>query len=175
MPSQKFKNALRFTLKSEGGNVDHPDDEGGRTGQGILQSEYSLWLKQQGMKDRDVFDMPEKHRDAIYEKKYWTPIGAEGMPAPVGYVAFDSAVLHGVGFAQKAIQRALNVKVDGIIGRMTLAAANAIDPIVFEQRMREQRWARMQSKKSFPVFKAGWEKRLNDVGKNVRSMLNLKG
>lgn len=173
--SAKFKQALRYVLKSEGGNDDHPDDEGGRTGQGITQSEYDAWLEAQGLQRRDVWDMTEKHRDAIYCDKYWAPMQAEKMPLPVAYVAFDSAVLHGVGFAQKAIQRALNVKADGVIGKMTLAAANAIDADVFEARMRGLRWARMQTRKSFPTFKAGWEKRLNDVGKNVRSMLKLKG
>lgn len=173
--SAKFKNALRYLLKSEGGNDDDPNDEGGRTGQGITQSEYTAWLKAQGLPKRDVWEMPDKHRDTIYCDKYWDAVSAEKMPLPIGYVAFDTAVLHGVGFAPKAIQKALNVKVDGIIGKMTLAAANAIDPELFEARMRDLRWARMQTRPSFPSFKAGWEKRLNDVGKNVRSMLKLKG
>lgn len=173
--SAKFKNALRYVLKSEGGNDDDPNDEGGRTGQGITQAEYNIWLRENGLPQRDVWDMPDAHRDTIYCDKYWTPVGAEGMPLPVAYVAFDATVLHGENFSRKAVQRSLNVKVDGIIGKMTLAAANAIDPELFEARMRDLRWARMQTRPSFPSFKAGWEKRLNDVGKNVRSMLKLKG
>lgn len=171
----KFKTALKYLRKSEGGNVDDPRDEGGRTGQGVTQSEYTEWLKSKGMRDRDVFTMPDAHRDALYCEKYWDPMQADKMPLPIGYMVFDASIHHGVNFAPKAMQKALNVKVDGIIGKMTLAAANAIDPLVFEQRMRDLRWARMQTRKSFPTFKDGWEKRLNDVGKNVRAMLQLKG
>lgn len=179
--SQKFKTALRLVLISEGildgksGNVDHPDDEGGRTGAGILQTEYDKWLSANDLPHRDVWDMPEKHRTAIYKANYWDPMVAEKMPLTIGYMAFDAAVLHGVGFAPKAIQKALNVKVDGEIGPMTLAAANAIHPDTFRDRLRQLRWARMQSRKSFPTFKAGWEKRLNDVDRNVRQLLKLKG
>lgn len=173
--SAKFKNALRYVLKSEAGNDDDPNDEGGRTGQGITQSEYSAWLASKGLPEADVWNMPDKHRDAIYCDEYWDKMASDKMPLPVGYVAFDSAVLHGVPFTQRAIQKALHVKVDSVIGKMTIAAANAIEPDVFEARMRELRWARMASRKSFPSFKVGWEKRLNDVGKNVRAMLKLRG
>ena len=173
--SAKFKNALRLVLKSEGGNDDDPNDEGGRTGQGILQSEYTKWLKANDLPNKDVWEMPDKHRDTIYCDKYWEPMKAEKMPLPIAYMVFDAAVNHGVGFAPKALQKSLNVKVDGIIGNMTIAAANAIDTEVFRERFRAQRWARMQSRPSFPSFKTGWEKRLNDVDRNVRAMLKLKG
>lgn len=175
MATQKFKQALRYLLVSEGGNVDDPNDEGGRTGQGILQSEYNVWLKKRNLKPRDVWDMPDAHRDTIYEETYWKPFRLDEMPLPIAYVIFDSNVLHGVGFGPKAAQKSLNVLPDGLIGKMTLAAANAIDPLLFHARMRDARWARMQTRKSFPSFKTGWKKRLDDVEKNVRQTLKLKG
>lgn len=175
--SKKFKTALEYVLISEGviagkkGNVDHPKDEGGRTGSGILQREYDKYRKAKGLTTRDVWEIEDRERDDIYKRNYWLPMNCEKMPYDVAYVVFDSAVLHGVNFTRKAVQRALNVKVDGIIGPMTLAAAKAVDPRLFWKRFRIARWKRMKSRKSFPTFKKGWTKRLNDVEANLEELL----
>lgn len=177
--SIKFKTALNHVLVSEGvikgkkGNVDHPDDEGGRTGGGILQTEYDRWLKKHGKAPTDVWDMPEAHRSAIYHENYWEPMKCEAMPLPIAYMTFDSAVLHGVNFTPKAAQEAIGVRADGIIGKVTLAAAKAQEPLRVWERFRAVRWKRMQSRPSFPTFGPGWKKRLNDVESNVRAMVKL--
>lgn len=171
--SIKFKTALARVADSEGGNTDHPDDEGGRTGQGILQTEYDAWLKKHGKPANDVFNMPEAHRLAIYHENYWIPMKAEQMPLPIAYMAFDTAVLHGVGFAPKALQAGLGVLQDGVLGPVSLAAAKAQDPLRVWARLRDARWKRMQTRKSFPTFKKGWLKRLNDVEANVKKMARL--
>ena len=173
MYSRKFKTALRHVLVSEGGNDDDPNDEGGRTGQGITQSEYSLWLEKHGHERRDVWEMPDSHRNKIYHDKYWDPVKGKQLPLPVAYAAFDSAVLHGVHFTKRAIQKAVGVKADGVIGPITIAALNAVDPSDFWNALRRLRWARMKTKKSFHAFKKGWDKRLNDVENNINGMINL--
>lgn len=177
--SNKFKSALNLVLVSEGvvngkqGNVDHPDDEGGRTGGGILQTEYDRWRTAKRLPKRDVWDMTADERAAIYHENYWSPMKCEGMPLPIAYMTFDSAVLHGVNFTPKAAQYAIGVRQDGIIGPVTLAAAKAQEPLAAWARFRERRWARMQSRPSFPTFAKGWKKRLDDVERNVRAMVKL--
>lgn len=171
--SQKFKTALAYVLASEGGNDDDPRDEGGRTGQGITQTEYTAWLKLKDKPLKDVWQMTPAERDAIYFEKYWTAVKGDQLPLPIAYMAFDACVLHGVGFAPKALQQAVGVRVDGFIGPVTIAAAKAQDPMVAWGRLREARWARMKSRKSFPDFAKGWTKRLNDCEKNVKELVRV--
>lgn len=173
MVSMKFKTCLKHVLMSEGGKVDHPDDEGGRTNQGVTQDRYDEWRKAKNKPKRDVWDMSDSERDAIYHEYYWQPLSCEKMPLPIAYMVFDSGVLHGTNFTPKTAQKAIGVLADGVIGPVTLAAAKAQNPLVVWERFRELRWARMQSRKSFPTFKAGWTKRLNDVERVVKSMVRL--
>jgi lysozyme family protein len=48
MPSAAFEAALPFVLRWEGGFVDHPNDPGGRTNQGVTQKVYDDWRRRQG-------------------------------------------------------------------------------------------------------------------------------
>jgi lysozyme family protein len=175
----KFAESLKRTLISEGvvdnqnGNVDHPDDEGGRTGAGILQTEYDKWRAKRRQASRDVWQMSREERDQIYWENYWIPMNCSDFPLAVAYMAFDTAVLHGVNFAKPALQRALGVKDDGIIGPITVMAANSKNPRDIMHNLRDERWARMQSRPSFPTFKKGWKKRLDDVERNAEDLIRL--
>ena len=62
---------------------------------------------------------------AIYRRKYWDPIGGDDLPAGVGVMVFDSAVNQGVGFAARALQQAVHVTADGVVGPETLSAVSA--------------------------------------------------
>lgn len=172
--SQKFKAALKFVLASEGGNDDDPNDEGGRTGQGIIQSEFNRWLASKGKSPRDVWTMTPAERDAIYFDFYWAPLLCEDVPLPMAYMLFDTGVHQGINFAPKAFQQGVGVLADGAIGPVTKAAAKAQDPLVAWSRLRAARWARMQTRKSFEDFKKGWKKRLDDVEANVKSLVRLR-
>lgn len=171
--SNKFKTALRHVLKSEGGKVDDPNDAGGRTNQGIIQTRYDEYRVIKKKPTRDVWSMEDNERDEIYHSLYWKPMRCDEMPLPIAYMAFDCSVLHGVNFAPKCLQVGVGVLQDGQIGPVTLAAAKAQDVIRVRDRMREVRWERMKSRPSFKFHKNGWTKRLDDVGKNVTSMLRL--
>jgi lysozyme family protein len=64
----------------------------------------------------------EQARDA-YRTHYWNPVRGDELPAPLALVAFDCAVNQGVGWATRALQRAVGVEADGKVGPVTLAAA----------------------------------------------------
>ncbi|MFC0282394.1 glycosyl hydrolase 108 family protein [Camelimonas abortus] len=59
---------------------------------------------------------------AIYRQQYWEKIRGDDLPPGVDYVVFDGAVNSGVAQSAKWLQRALGVRVDGIIGNATIAA-----------------------------------------------------
>ena len=171
--SLKFKTCLKFVLVSEAGKDDDPDDAGGRTHTGITQAQYDHWRKLHNKPKKDVWESTEDERAAVYHELYWQPMQCEKMPLAIAYMVFDCSVLHGVNFAPKAAQYAIGVRQDGVIGPVTLAAAKAQNPLRVLDRMREKRWERMQSRPSFPKFKAGWKKRLDDVERNVKSLVRL--
>lgn len=123
MATGNFEKALALVLVHEGGFSDDKHDPGGRTFQGILQTEYDIYRKGKGLSLRDVLKMEPAERDEIYRVNYWEPTQAETLPAGLDYVVFDGGVNSGVSRSIKWLQRALgSVPIDGQLGPITLAA-----------------------------------------------------
>lgn len=123
--------ALKFTLKNEGGFTNHPDDRGGPTNYGIIQSEYSVFLGRKASVD-DVRKMPLSHAIAIYRQKYWAPLNLDKViHQNVATCIFDMGVLCGTGKSAEWVQKVLGLKVDRKIGPVTLKAINETDPALF--------------------------------------------
>lgn len=169
----KFKQCLKHILDFEGGNVDDPDDLGGRTGQGILQREYTQWLKENGKKDRDVWDMSDADRDAIYLAKYWDVTKLDDFPLPIAFLMFDTSVLNGVNYARKLAQRVVGVRQDGIIGPISRAALNAVDKTTFINRFQELRREYLKTRKTYWKHGDGWNNRMTKVEAIAKKMVRL--
>lgn len=94
----RFQKVMRFVLKWEGGNVDDPDDPGGRTSRGITQSTYDKYRRQKFMPKRDVFEMTDLECREIYYSMYWVPSRAVYIQHyPLALAVMDTAVNFGVG------------------------------------------------------------------------------
>jgi len=93
-----FNEALRLTLKWEGGFVNDPRDPGGATNYGITIATLSHELARRATVE-DVRGMALTTAAAIYRKKFWGVIGADGLPSGVDAMAFDIAVNNGPGRA----------------------------------------------------------------------------
>ena len=117
-----FSSSLELLLKHEGGYVNHPDDPGGRTNQGITQRVYEKFLGRD-VTEEEMKDMPPDKVFAIYKTQYWNRVRGDDLPPGVDLCVFDWAVNSGVSQASKALQRVLGVLDDGIIGSRTVAAA----------------------------------------------------
>ena len=80
---------------------------------------------------------------------------------------FDMAVNQGGSFARKALQQALNVNQDGIIGNKTLTAANTAPRLMLITkltRIRCQRYSNLvQKDNSQLMFIEGWINRAFDI------------
>lgn len=169
----KFKTCLAHVLKFEGGNDDHPDDPGGRTGQGILQREYTKWLAAQGRPDRDVWEIPDRDRDAIYWENYWDPMKLDDYPLVIAFLMFDTGVLNGIGFARRNAQRTVGVRQDGLIGPITKAALNAVDKATFLERFMHHRRNYLRTRPAWATFGRGWLNRMDKVEKIAAAMIRL--
>lgn len=117
-----IKDIIDAVIKAEGGSksTDDPHDAGGRTQYGIAErSNPEAWL------DNHV---SEEEARAIYTNKYVIGPGFDKINDPhLKHLLVDWGVLSGPGIAIKCLQQSLNLKDDGILGAITLAAANNAD------------------------------------------------
>lgn len=125
---------LDALLEREGGYVDHPADRGGPTNWGITERVARAFGYCGSMQD-----MPRSVAKQIYAEQYWVAPGfalVNDHSAAVAEELLDTGVNMGPLVAGRFLQRALNafnleaktypdLAVDGVIGRMTIAALRA--------------------------------------------------
>jgi len=120
-----FAQGLAFTLPTEGGFVDNPNDDGGATDHGITQHVYDGYRAVKGLPIQSVSLISDQEVDDIYEKIYWIPGHAGELSLALGVCHFDWCVNHGVKGAIMTLQQVLGfdtTKVDGVFGPATRTA-----------------------------------------------------
>lgn len=195
---RNFLYANAFTQKWEKGYVNHPNDPGGATYNGV-----SLRFLKQSVIDIngdgkiDINDILTLYRnkdqarvDEIFWKAFWRDPGLDRFNSVhIQTVLYDANVNVGRTQAAKFLQRGLNfvgragLAVDGKIGPKTLACANetcagrgqavAHAFLEFRQNFHDQ----LVSKSPYPdgrnykPFAAGWRNRVNDLRKYVATLV----
>ena len=157
-----FEQCLALLLKHEGGFVNHPKDPGGATNLGVTLNTWSSW-KGAPQTVEDVKNLTVNDVAPLYKKNYWEKIKADSLPLGVDYSVFDCAVNSGPSQAVKFIQRALNMTADGVIGPLTIAAAEQRDPAELIEQFYEERLHFLQSLKTWDTFGKGWQRRVEEV------------
>lgn len=153
-----FATAFEKLLKHEGGYVNHKDDRGGATRYGVTEAV----AREVGYRG-DMRELPLDLAQRIYKDRYWDAVQAEHLPADIRYAVFDAAVNSGVAQAAKWLQRACGVKDDGVIGPITIRAANALHPEGLKRKMLAQRLRFMATLANWPAFGRGWANRISDL------------
>lgn len=124
------RNALNWIFQAEGLLSDDPDDPGGTTKYGIslrfLSSLGNLGdIDGDGDIDSDdIRALTPADAASLYLNHFWIGVRADELPDRLNIAVFDMAVNAGVRRAVNILQQALPVKLDGIIGPATLAAAH---------------------------------------------------
>jgi lysozyme family protein len=170
MAGLSFERALSLVKKLEGGYVNDPNDPGGPTNFGVTQASYDGWLGKHGKASQTVSKITAAEVSDLYRECYWQPCGAEALlednPA-LSFVLFDGAVHQGVGAAVKQLQRLLPIKVDGVFGPNTKAAALARTPQqIVQEYVSGRTFFLMNLAKNSPklaTFKGGWLNRMRLV------------
>lgn len=148
--------ALTILLEHEGGYSDHVRDSGGKTMYGITERV----AKAHGYNGQMQF-LPWSTAEYIYRVDYWDKVRADDLPDDLRFHVFDCAVNSGVTRAVKILQKCAGVDDDGIIGKVTIAAAQNVTPKEYTEARREF----IRGLSDYDVFGKGWENRLN---KNLR-------
>jgi lysozyme family protein len=161
-----YDDAMVIEMKFEGGKDDDPIDPGGRTNQGVIQREFSAWLRKNGKSNRDVFTMTDAERDAIYWENYGQKIRYDELPPGPDIVILDGAINSGVAQSVKWVQRALGLTADGILGSVTLQ--RIIDHPDHDRLIADilaMREKFLRALKTFYHFGKGWISRITQLKK----------
>lgn len=152
-----FDQAFDLLIGHEGGYANHPSDPGGETMWGVTRRVAT----QEGYAG-EMRSLPRDTAKAIYRKRYWDAVRADELPVDLRYAVFDAAVNSGVTQAVKWLQRAVDVQDDGVIGPMTLSAANKRNflalPVMLGLRLDF-----MTSLPTWGAFGRGWARRIASI------------
>lgn len=135
MSADSWKKALDFTLEYEGGYANSPIDRGGETFRGVARKFWPDW-EGWAIIDRVKAAHPADFRGVLlrdedlkarvisfYRTNFWEEIHGDELPGKVAVAAFDMAGHSGSKRAARALQTALGVTVDGILGPKSIKAA----------------------------------------------------
>jgi len=168
MSASSFDAALACVLAHEGGYGNHPADPGGPTKYGITIADYRRYVKP-GATAADVRAMPLDDAKAIYRARYWDALACDGLPAGVDYAVFDYGVNSGVGRAAKVLRRKLMLPDSATDTDVARAARQADAPRLIAS-ICDERLAFLTSLKTWPVFGAGWSRRVAEVRADALAM-----
>jgi lysozyme family protein len=166
-----FEQCLALVLKEEGGYVNHPKDPGGMTNLGVTKRVYEAWVGHE-VDEATMRALGPDDVAPLYKKNYWERIKGDRLPVGIDYCVFDCAVNSGPSQAVKFLQVALNVVADGVVGSLTIAAAEQRDPAEVIEQFCEERLQFLQSLKTWPVFGKGWQNRLERVKRLATQMVS---
>ena len=160
----KFRDALGFTLKHEGGFVNHPKDPGGMTNLGITKRTLEEWLGH-SVTERRMRGLTVNDVSPIYEFKYWKALGCDQMPAGAALALFDFGVNSGTWRATKHMQEIVGAVSDGYIGPKTREALgrwiSSNGERAFIEDICASRMAFLRRLSTWRYFGKGWGRRVN--------------
>ena len=165
-----FPASLALVLKSEGGFSNHRNDPGGMTNLGVTKKVWEAWVKHP-VDEAEMRALTPELVAPLYKANYWNACRCDDLPRGVDYCVFDSAVNMGSSRAAKLLQAALGVTADGSIGRATIAAATAADPVELLEAFSLGKEAFYQSLPTFATFGKGWLNRVAHVQDAAEGMM----
>lgn len=169
---ENLDTSIEEVLKHEGGYVNHPEDPGGATNQGITKKTYERFLERP-VSIEEIQNIPIQHVKEIYEKNYWNAVKANDLPSGVDFSVFDWAVNSGPRRAIQGLQKAVGSTADGLIGPNTLKAVASADPISIISELHKEREMFYRDLTTFKTFGKGWIRRNNETQNISLAMSNI--
>lgn len=169
MASANFDASLARVLRHEGGYTNHPSDPGGPTNFGITIHDYRRYIDANGTA-ADVRNMKRADAARIYRARYWHALRCDELPAGLDYAVFDYGVNSGTGRAAKVMQRLLGIGAGATMTDAVIAGVRSASPSALIARLCDERLAFLKSLRTWPVFGAGWGRRVADVRRDSLAM-----
>lgn len=170
-PDQRFARCDALVDAWEGGATytDRPDDRGGPTKHGITLATLSAW-RGHACTQADVQALTGAEASAIRRAGYWNKVQGDQLPAGLDLMVYDAAINMGPGAAVRALQDALGITPDGVIGPVTLLGVHTFpDPLGLIEKLRARRAALYRAMSGFPTFGVGWLRRLEACAQTAKA------
>jgi lysozyme family protein len=165
-----FEACLSLLLVHEGGYTNHPSDPGGPTNFGITIEDYRRYVKVNATA-ADVRRMKLDEAKIVYREKYWDAQRCDELPAGVNYAVFDYGVNSGTKRSGRVLRRMLGLLDDSsTVTDAVIAAARAADPKILITAICDERLRFLEALKTWPVFGAGWGRRVAEVKSTALKM-----
>ena len=152
-----FSRCIDPILAEEGGLSRHPTDPGGLTNYGISQRAYPTL---------DIASLTRADAKTLYHRDYWNPIHGDELPSGLDLTLFDSAINQGPVTAIQLLQHALQIKADGRLGPITLAASIQAMPNLLDA-FDAERALRYEFNRNEETFGRGWYRRLLRINRRA--------
>ena len=174
-----------FLSSWEGGYVNNKNDNGGETYRGVTIATWTAYCVRKGI-STPLKKMSQAQWEEIMKGGYWDAVHASELRSQsVANQVADFAVNAGVNRAAITLQQAVNttnhnteLKVDGVIGAKTLAAANALNPPTLYWAYRELRtnfYKKLAAKSvKQAMFLKGWRRRVQMLNYRYFQLADLK-
>ena len=163
MTASSYDEALRRLLAHEGGYTNHPSDPGGPTNFGITIHDYRKYLKPNATA-ADIRAMKLDQAKAIYRSKYWNAQRCDDLPAGVDYSIFDYGVNSGIGRSGKVLRRVVGLPDNtSAVTDQVLETVAKRNPQALVTAINDERLRFLKNLKTWPVFGAGWGRRVAEV------------
>lgn len=185
-----YKHVIPFILKWEGGLSRNPNDfyakypvpdgSGYHTNKGIA---WYNWSKIYGSNSNSInewYKMPQDKWNRVYHDYYWNKILGDQINSQ-RIADLMANWVWGSGYARpiKALQRIINVDVDGIMGNNTINALNSSNENDVFNKLKAANISYFKKLSNDPAnnaFVKGWFNRLNDFYDNfVKEIENNSG
>lgn len=127
---------------------------------GITLATYRDWKCDPSLNGDDLRDITQSDVFSIYRQSYWKVVHGDALNNGVDLMVFDMEVNAGAHSAM-ILQATIGVSVDGDIGPITLAAANAADPQTLINELATNQIAFYRSLSTFYEFGRGWLNRVS--------------
>lgn len=178
MADNRFAACLDHVLAHEGGYVDHPADPGGATNMGITRKSLARWRNISPWTElpkSEVERLTRAEAARIYRALYWNTCRADRFPPGLDLALFDFAVNSGPDRAVRTLQAGLGVAADGVVGPVTIAAAENANTDEAINDLCDRRLRFLQGLSTFPSFGRGWTRRVADIRKTALAMVPTAG
>ncbi|MFS8181496.1 glycoside hydrolase family 108 protein [Pseudovibrio denitrificans] len=161
---ETFRLIIWDLLDIEGGfaNRSRKADPGGPTNLGITQRTLQAW-RGRPVSVEEVENLGREEALQIYRVQYWDAVKGDDLPRGLDFTLFDCAVNSGPARAVKILQKILKVKVDGVLGLITLGAVKAQAVTYLINEFSARRLQFMKRLKNWPYNKNGWTRRVRHV------------
>ncbi len=169
-----FHAVFKQIVGAEGGFVNDPRDRGGATKYGVTQAVLKAWRRKDVTVD-DVMKLSLDEAELIFKTQYWDAVKGDRLPAGIDLLVADTAYNSGAGRAIEFLQRVLDLKVDRVMGEVTLSTAASADATKLIDDYCHERLRFLRTTYGWKTYGNGWTNRVNHAHGVALAMTHMSG